>query len=295
MGGDYAQLKAKTSIAASRYLWLQNVPVTAGATYSLTVTVRRPVGSPCDTVRLGCNDLTPVSVVANLAEGQAIDLTLTGVLAAGKSSILAFVWPRVGSDSGPAVPIGTVMLEVGDMQLEPAAVPTSRIRCNGNQTSRAQDKVWLQEIGNMLPLNRDFTISFTADIEYDLADYGTIYSSGDSANYSRWIIWNTGSAHFMVGNTLANSALLSSAQMQQLMPMRTPKRITLIRRGDKSEVWIGGVKVSTSAASLASGFSGTNMRLGSDNSFLRPMPRMHIRDLKIWHFAASDAQAKAIR
>ncbi|MNJ53009.1 hypothetical protein D3C77_483810 [compost metagenome] len=259
------------------------------------MTVRRPVGSPCDTVRLGCNDLTPVSVVANLAEGQAIDLTLTGVLAAGKSSILAFVWPRVGSDSGPAVPIGTVMLEVGDMQLEPAAVPTSRIRCNGNQTSRAQDKVWLQEIGNMLPLNRDFTLSFTADVQYDLADYGCFYAAGSPSLRSRLLIWVGGSTYFFVGEAQATSALLTSAQLQALIPAGVPRRITLIRRGDRSEIWIAGVKAATSTASSPVGYAGDRICIGSDSNFLRPMPRMHIRDLKIWHFAASEAQAKALR
>ncbi|MNR40858.1 hypothetical protein D3C85_1591870 [compost metagenome] len=79
------------------------------------------------------------------------------------------------------------------------------------------------------------------------------------------------------------------------MPMGVPRRITLIRRGDKSEMWISGVKSGTSSSSNESGYSNEKFYIGTDASFVRAMPRMHIRDLKVWHFAASEAQAKAIK
>ncbi|HAT06746.1 phage head spike fiber domain-containing protein [Aeromonas salmonicida] len=297
-GGDYARLVSKTSIAASRYLWLQNIPVTAGAMYTLRVKVRRPVGSPFDSVRLGCNDLTPGSVVVNLAEGQVADVTLTGQLAVGKSSLLAFVWPRVGSESGPATTVGAVLLEVGEFQLEAGAVATSLIKTNGASATRVQDKVWLQELGNMLPLNRDFTLSFMADAEYDVTDYGCFYAAGSAPTVSKLLIWPNVSAalRFYVGATAGSLfAGVSQAQLATILPPRSAKRVTLIRRGNVSEIWVSGGRIAVSGAANESGFFNDKITIGSDTSFVRPMPRMHIRDLKIWHFAASEAQAKAIR
>ncbi|MGE6115883.1 hypothetical protein ACLHZU_07270 [Aeromonas salmonicida] len=293
MGGDYAQLRSVTAVAASRYIWLPSAPATEGQPYTVTVTVRRPAGSPANRVRLGCNDLTPGSFYIDLVEGQAVDLVMSGVLAAGKNTIKAFVWPHIGSDSGAAVPAGVALLDVGDIQVELGNVSTSRVRSSGAQTRREQDKVWLQELGNMLPLNRDFTLSFTADIQYDPADYACFYASGLPSAMSRFIIWAAGSTRFYVGST--TFASLSPTQFQALMPMGVPRRITLIRRGDKSEMWISGVKSVTSSSSNESGYSNEKFYIGTDASFVRAMPRMHIRDLKVWHFAASEAQAKAMR
>lgn len=295
MGGDYAQLKSVTAVAAGRYVWLPAAAATEGQPYTVTVTVRRPVGSPINKVRLGCNDMTPGSVYMDLIEGQAIDVVMSGVLAAGKNTIKAFVWPHIGSDSAAAVPAGVALIEVGDIQVEIGNVSTSRVRSNGSQTQRAQDKLWLQEIGNMLPLNRDFTLSFTADVQYDLSDYGCFYAAGSPSLRSRLLIWVGGSTYFFVGEAQATSALLTSAQLQALIPAGAPRRITLIRRGDRSEIWISGVKAATSTASSPVGYAADRICIGSDSNFLRPMPRMHIRDLKIWHFAASEPQAKALR
>lgn len=294
MGGDYAQIRSVTTVLASRYVWLPSAPAMEGQPYTITVTVRRPAGSPCNRVRLGCNDLTPGSTYMDLAEGQAVDLVMSGVLAAGKNTIKAFVWPHVGSDSGAAVPSGIALLDVGDIQVELGNVSTSRIRSHGAQTRREQDKVWLQELGNMLPLNRDFTLSFTAVIQYDSAEYGCIYAAGAFPVISRFIIWPSSAAllRFYIGN--ASFAGLTNAQTSTTCPPGVPRRVTLIRRGSVSEMWIAGVKVATSGSSNEAGFTNGQIVIGADDRFIRPIPRMHIRDLKIWHFAASEAQAKAL-
>ncbi|MNH81804.1 hypothetical protein D3C73_341790 [compost metagenome] len=295
MGGDYAQLKSVTAVAAGRYVWLPAAAATEGQPYTVTVTVRRPVGSPINKVRLGCNDMTPGSVYMDLIEGQAIDVVMSGVLAAGKNTIKAFVWPHIGSDSAAAVPAGVALIEVGDIQVELGNVSTSRIRSGGAQTRREQDKVWLQELGNMLPLNRDFTLSFTAVVQYDPAEYGCMYAAGVFPVISRFIVWPSTAAllRFYIGN--ASFAGLTPAQTSTNLPSGVPRRVTLIRRGGVSEMWIAGVKVATSSSTNETGFTNGQIVIGADDKFVRPIPRMHIRDLKVWHFAASDAQAKALR
>ncbi|MNR93979.1 hypothetical protein D3C72_250470 [compost metagenome] len=295
MGGDYAQLKSVTAVAAGSYVWLPAAAATEGQPYTVTVTVRRPVGSPINKVRLGCNDMTPGSVYMDLIEGQAIDVVMSGVLAAGKNTIKAFVWPHIGSDSAAAVPAGVALIEVGDIQVELGNVSTSRIRSGGAQTRREQDKVWLQELGNMLPLNRDFTLSFTAVVQYDPAEYGCMYAAGVFPVISRFIVWPSTAAllRFYIGN--ASFAGLTPAQTSTNLPSGVPRRVTLIRRGGVSEMWIAGVKVATSSSTNETGFTNGQIVIGADDKFVRPIPRMHIRDLKVWHFAASDAQAKALR
>ncbi|MFV7562220.1 phage head spike fiber domain-containing protein [Aeromonas sp. PS2Canimalfood6] len=295
MGGDYAQLRSVTAVAASRYIWLPSAPATEGQPYTVTVTVRRPIGSPITRVRLGCNDMTPVSVYVDLVEGGAVDVVLSGVLAAGKNTIKAFVWPHIGSDSTPAVPAGAALLDVGEIQIEPGNVSTSRIRSNGAQTRREQDKVWLQELGNMLPLNRDFTLSFAVAVQYDPAEYGCLYAAGIFPVITQLIFWPTASAllRFYVGGT--SFAGLTAAQVSTILPPSVPRRVTLIRRGDVSEMWISGVKVATSSSSKEAGFTNGQIVIGADDKFVRAMPRMHVRDWRVWHFAASDAQAKTIR
>lgn len=293
MGGDYAQLKSVTGVAAGRYIILSSFAATEGLVYTVTVTVRRPIGSPCNRFRLGTNHLSPGSVYVDLAEGQVAEVIMTGAVVAGRNSVSCFVWPQIGAETAPAVPTDTPLVEVGDIQAELGTVSTSRIRSGGAQTRREQDKVWLQELGNMLPLNRDFTLSFTADIQYDTTDYACFYASGLPSAMSRFIIWAAGSTRFYVGSTMFAS--LSPTQFQALMPMGAPRRITLIRRGDKSEMWISGVKAVTSYSSNESGYSNEKFYIGTDASFVRAMPRMHIRDIKVWHFAASDAQAKTIK
>ncbi|MNE03129.1 hypothetical protein D3C80_956210 [compost metagenome] len=293
MGGDYAQLKSVTGVAAGRYIILSSFAATEGLVYTVTVTVRRPIGSPCNRFRLGTNHLSPGSVYVDVAEGQVAEVIMTGAVVAGRNSVSCFVWPQIGAETASAVPTDTPLVEVGDIQAELGTVSTSRIRSNGAQTQRAQDKCWLQELGNMLPLNRDFTLSFTADVQYDPADYGSFYSSGFYPLMSRFLIWQASTTRFYVGSAV--SAALTPSQFQAAMPMGSPRKITLIRRGDKSEIWISGVKLATSAGSNEIGFSNEKVILGADTNFARPMPRLHIRDWKVWHFAASEAQAKAIR
>ncbi|WP_323952993.1 phage head spike fiber domain-containing protein [Aeromonas hydrophila] len=295
MGGDYAQLKSVTAVAAGRYVWLPAAAATEGQPYTVTVTVRRPVGSPINRVRLGCNDMTPGSVYMDLIEGQAVDVVMSGALAAGKNTIKAFVWPHIGSDSAAAVPAGIALIDVGDIQVELGNVSTSRIRSGGAQTRREQDKVWLQELGNMLPLNRDFTLSFTAVVQYDLAEYGCFYAAGVFPVITRLLFWpsSTSVLRFYIGN--AAFAGLSASQVATIIPPGVSRRITLIRRGSVSEMWIAGVKVVASSPTNETGFTNGQIVIGADDKFVRPMPRMHIRDFKVWHFAASDAQAKAIR
>lgn len=293
MGGDYAQLKSVTSIVSNRHVSLALFPATEGLTYTVTVTVRRPVGSPCNRVRFGALGMLPDKYEVDLIEGVAVELVLTGVVDPGRNTVGCFVRPQIGAEYLIAVPADTPLIEVGDVQAEAGNVSTSRIRSAGAQTQRAQDKCWLQELGNMLPLNRDFTLSFTADVQYDPADYGSFYSSGFSPLMSRFLIWQASTTRFYVGSAV--SAALTPSQFQAAMPMGSPRKITLIRRGDKSEIWISGVKLATSAGSNEIGFSNEKVILGADTNFARPMPRMHIRDWKVWHFAASDAQAKAIR
>ncbi|MNJ51260.1 hypothetical protein D3C77_465600 [compost metagenome] len=239
--------------------------------------------------------MTPGSVYMDLIEGQAIDVVMSGVLAAGKNTIKAFVWPHIGSDSAAAVPAGVALIEVGDIQVELGNVSTSRIRSGGAQTRREQDKVWLQELGNMLPLNRDFTLSFTAVVQYDPAEYGCMYAAGVFPVISRFIVWPSTAAllRFYIGN--ASFAGLTPAQTSTNLPSGVPRRVTLIRRGGVSEMWIAGVKVATSSSTNETGFTNGQIVIGADDKFVRPIPRMHIRDLKVWHFAASDAQAKALR
>lgn len=298
MGGDFAQLRSVSAVAASRYIWLPSAAATEGQPYTITVTVRRPVGSPCNRIRLGCNDLTPSSTYLDLAEGQAVDIMMSGVLAAGKNTIKAFVWPHVGSDSGPLVPAGIALLDVGDIQVELGNVSTSRIRSNGSQASRAQDKVWLQELGNMLPLNRDFTLSFTAAVQYDIADYGCFYAAGVVPTISKLIVWPSVSAalRFYVGATASSQpASLAQSQLATIFPPGVAKRVTLIRRGNVSEMWIAGVKVAAGGPANETGFTNGQVVIGADDKFVRPAPRMHIRDWKVWHFAASETQAKAIK
>lgn len=295
MGGDYAQLQSVTAAAAGRYVWLPAAAATEGQPFTITVTVRRPIGSPINRVRVGCNDMTPGSVYMDLVEGKAVDVVFSGVLAAGKNTIKAFVWPHIGSDSSPAVPAGAALLDVGEIQIEPGNVSTSRIRSNGAQTRREQDKVWLQELGNMLPLNRDFTLSFAVTVQYDPAEYGCIYASGVFPVITRFIVWPSTAAllRFYIGN--ASFAGLTTAQTATIFPPGVARRVTLIRRGDVSEMWVSGVKVATSGSSKEAGFTNGQIVIGADDKFVRPAPRMHIRDWRIWHFAASDAQAKTIR
>lgn len=295
MGGDYAQLKAVTGIAAGRYVILASFVATEGLAYTVTVTVRRPIGSPCNKIRLGTNHLSPGSVYVDLAEGQVAEVIMTGTVVAGRTSVSCFVWPQIGNETSPAVVADTPLVEVGDIQAEPGTVSTSRIRSNGAQTQRTQDKMWLQELGNMLPLNRDFTLSFTADVQYDLNEYGCFYAAGSFPVITRFLFWPSTTAilRFYIGN--AAFAALTPAQVPSLIPPGIPKRFTLIRRGNVSEMWIAGVKVATSSATNEAGFTNGQIFIGTDGLQARPMPRMHIRDLKVWHFAASDAQAKVIR
>lgn len=181
-------------------------------------------------------------------------------------------------------------ITIGRMQLEALPFASSYIPTNGEAVTRAADKCWIQYDNNLTPNARSsFTISAVVDA---MSVSGSPASLIDALE----ITPNVG-LFISGGGNYDNRVFDSIANIPMVHPQGATVRVGLAYDGKTGLVRIfsGGTIRSASveiADKIRSGGSiGFMCRAGttSRNAY------GHIRDVRIWHHALSDAQIKGLK
>lgn len=197
---------------------------------------------------------------------------------------------RLSKDSG--VVIGE-MISITKCQLEQLPFMSSYIKTAGSAVTRSTDLCWLESIGNIPKLNgvgTGMTIHLTfSPLGWSMLDNYIVYF-GQSVGDKRWGVSKTPNLDRITSSGFGGTV---SAQYTN------PDKISICAR------WDAG---SNSISCSVNGNINTNSNIGDGRLIMSTLLSIgsrdrvaassifgHIRDLKIWHHALSDAQIKGLK